>query len=535
MRHTRMSLAGQYLVLQILIVLVVLVAVGAISLAQSTQDIKRVEGREALSAAENLAAQETVREHVTTAGPGTDRALAAAGERNRSLSVSSLVAIARADRTVLASSDPTLVGRRLPLGGSDVLSGRSWTGVVDVGGTSSVVAHVPVQDEETGGLIGIVAIGRDFPSVSERLERAVPNLLTYLGVASALGVAGSLLLSRRVKRQTLGMEPAEIAGLVEHREALLHGVKEGVIALDPNERVAVANDSALNLLELPLDCVGRSLAELDVDPQLREVLTRRQPGPDRLVLVGQRVLAFNRMPMRSHGRVIGSVTTLRDRTELSSLERELGTTRATTDTLRAQTHEFANQLHTISGLIHLQEYDEVVRFVDGVSRSRTALYDEVTARVADPTVAALLIAKTSLAAERGVSLRLDPASGMGRVDEELSRDLTTAVGNLVDNALDAVGNTSGGWVRVWIEEDRTQVRTVVHDSGPGVSAERAELVFRQGYTTKGDADGDADGDGRGFGLALTRLVCRRRGGDITVDNADGAVFTATLPKRTGGP
>lgn len=530
MRPRRMSLATQYLLLQLLIVLVVLVAVTAISLAQSAQDIRRTEGRQALSAAENLAAQRIVRNEVVRARPGGDRALAAAAEANRTVSSASWVAIARPSRTVLTSSDPTLVGRPLPMGDSNVLSGRSWTGVVTIDGTSSVVAHVPVQDEETAQMIGIVAIGRDIPSVWERLERAVPNLLTYLGVASTLGVVGSLLLARRVKRQTLGMEPTEIAGLVEHREAMLHGVKEGVIALDPHERITVVNDSALALLELPMDCVGRSLEEVGVDAQLRDVLTHSQLEPDRLVLVGQRIVAFNRMPMRSRGRVIGSVTTLRDRTELSSLEKELGTTRATTDTLRAQTHEFANQLHTIWGLLQLQEYDEVVGFVDGVRSSRTWLYDEVTTRIEDPTVAALLIAKASLATERGLSLQLDPASRMSRVDEELSRDLTTVVGNLVDNALDAMAQQSGGaggTVQVRLTETTSEVDVTVRDTGPGIPEGDAETVFRQGWSTKPSTAGD----GRGFGLALTRLVCRRRGGDVSVRNDNGAVFVASLPKR----
>ncbi|MGH3361949.1 MAG: ATP-binding protein [Nocardioides sp.] len=529
MRRRRMSLAGQYLALQLLIVLVVLVAVAAISLAQSAQDIRRTEGREALAAAENLAAQPLVRSTVTTADPGASKSLAAAAEANRTVSGASMVAVARPDRTVLTSSDPSLVGGQLPLGDSDVLSGRAWTGLIGADGTDQGVAHVPVQDPESARMIGVVAIGRDFPSVWERLEHAVPNLLTYLGVASALGVLGSLLLSRRVKRQTLGMEPTEIAGLVEHREAMLHGVKEGVIALDLQERVTLANDSAIMLLQLPMDCVGHTLAELDVDAQLREVLTQRQPVPDRPVLVGERILAVNRMPMRSRGSVIGAVTTLRDRTELSSLEKELGTTRATTDTLRAQTHEFANQLHTISGLLQLQEYGEVVRFVDGVTTSRTMLYDEVTSRVQDPTVAALLIAKASLAAERGVTLHLEPESRIDDVDEELSRDLTTVVGNLVDNALDAVAGSEQGWVRVRLDEARDAVLVTVADSGEGIPDGAIDLVFRQGWTTKSRAEGD----GRGFGLALSRLVCRRRGGDLTVSNGGGAVFRAELPRQGG--
>ena len=329
-------------------------------------------------------------------------------ESSRTKSGSTSVCIAGTDRVVLVSSDPTQVGDRATIGPSRVLAGASWTGTRDVAGHKVVVAQAPVYAERTGEVVGMVEIGRAVPSVWSRLGDVVPNLLVYLGVASVLGLGGSLLLSRRVKRQTLGMEPTEIAGLVEHREALVHGVKEGVIAIDEQQRVTVVNDSARQLLGLRVDCVGRPLDELDLDPELVEALTSRQPDPDRLVLVGDRVLALNRRPMRSHGQVIGSVTTLRDRTELSALERELGTSRATSDTLRAQTHEFANQLHTISGLLQLEEYDEVLRFVDGVRLSRSSLYDEVTSRIDDATVAALLIAKASLAAERGVELRLDP-------------------------------------------------------------------------------------------------------------------------------
>jgi len=521
-----MSLARQYLALQLLIVLSVLVIVPAISLAQSENEIRRVEGRRALSAAENLAANETVRSRLPDAPPGIDRALAAVGETTRTVSGASAVLLVRRDRTVVTSSDPRLVARTFPVGESRVLQGAAWSGVADLGGIRSVLAHVPVQSLSNGEIIGFAVIGREYPSVGERIARSVPNLLTYLAVGSAFGVAGSLLLARRVKRQTLGMEPSEITGLVEQREAMLHGLKEGVIAIDPSERITLVNDSARHLLGLPGDCVGRTLEDLRVEPHLREVLTE-ETAPDRLVLVGDRVLAFNRRPMRSHGTVIGAVTTLRDRTELSSLEQELGTTRATSDTLRAQTHEFANQLHTISGLLHLQEYDEVVRYVDGVSLSRSSLYDEVTSRIDDPTLAALLIAKASLAAERGAALELLPESRLGRMDDDLARDLTTVVGNLVDNALDAVGTGEAARVQVLLAEDADAVRVTVRDSGPGVPDEQMEAVFRQGWTTKGMT---ADG-GRGFGLALTRLVCRRGGGDVSVRNDGGAVFTAVLPRQ----
>lgn len=518
-----MSLAGQYLVLQLLIVLAVLVAVVAISLAQSAAAFERTEGRRALSAAEALGNNPTVRELLPAAEPRVGAALPAVAESVRTVSGSSHVALARLDGTVVASSDPSILGQQLELGESRVMDGRAWTGVVGGTGAALLSAHVPVLDD-TGKMIGIASIGRDYPSTLERLGDAVPNLLTYLGVASSLGVAGSLLLSRRVKRQTLGMEPSEITGLVENREAMLQGLKEGVVALDPHERITVANASARALLGLPADCVGKRLSSLAVEPALKEVLTREQPGPDRLVLVGDRLVVLNRVPIQSRGRDIGSVTTLRDRTELSSLEQELGATRTATDTLRAQAHEFANQLHVISGLIQIGEYDAVVQFVNGATLDRTRLNDEVTSRIQDPALAALLIAKSSLATERGVTLQLDPESGMARVDDGLSRDLTTVVGNLVDNAFDAVAGLPDRTVKVLVEDTAGAVTVTVRDSGPGVPGRDKGQIFRQGFSTKAPGPGG----GRGFGLALSRVVCRRSGGDLTVANDNGAVFTARL-------
>jgi two-component system CitB family sensor kinase len=246
-----------------------------------------------------------------------------------------------------------------------------------------------------------------------------------------------------------------------------------------------------------------------------------------MVLVGERLVVLNRVPIRSRGRVIGSVATLRDRTELSSLERELGATRTATDTLRAQAHEFANQLHVISGLIQIGEYDSVVQFVNGATLDRTRLNDEVTSRIQDPALAALLIAKSSLAAERGVPLQLDPDSALSPVADELSRDLTTVVGNLVDNALDAVTGAAEASVRVLVEDSPEEVVVTVRDTGPGIDGAAAEEIFRQGFSTKQPGPAGA----RGFGLALSRVVCRRSGGDLDVANDGGAVFSARL-KRT---
>ncbi|WP_406040406.1 ATP-binding protein [Micromonospora sp. NBC_00898] len=534
----RRTLAGQLLVLQLAIIVVVLVAVAAVSLAQSAATFNRVEGRRVADLGEQLAGSPLLRDQLNQPAPA--EAIAPLVQNTPTQYQVTSVTVADDRGRVVASTNPTLVGSPVGLGDPQVAQGRSWFGELAVDGSRELVAQVPVLGAgkaNLGRYLGVVVVGVKSPTWSERLVGASSYLFTYLGIACALGVVGSWLLARRIKRQTLGLEPREIAGLAEHREALLHGIAEGVIALDPQHRVTLVNAVGRRLLDLPEHCLGRSLAELRISGRLRDVLAGAGGGPearDQVVVRGGRVLVMNRMTVRKDGRRLGSVTTLRDRTELARLEREIGSFRSTTELLRAQTHEFANQLHTISGLIQIGEHDEVVRYVDTLSRHRASLDLTVTSRIHDTAVAALLMAKSAVAAERRVELRISERTGLDRLAPEVSADVATVLGNLVDNAVEAIagGREAGtggsaerpAWVEVELRQDASSVEIVVRDSGPGVAPELAQEVFTHGFTTKA-----AQGGERGIGLALTRLVCTRRGGEIAVANTEeGAMFTARM-------
>ncbi len=238
-------------------------------------------------------------------------------------------------------------------------------------------------------------------------------------------------------------------------------------------------------------------------------------------------MVFNRRSASSRGRGIGSVTTLRDRTELLSLQSQLSSNLSITDTLRAQTHEFDNQLHTISGLVQLGEYDEVRSLVGTITRHRSEIGAFVSARIDDPAVAALMIAKDAVAVERGVELVLDPGSRLGSLPADVSADLTTVVGNLVDNAVDACSGVPGAMVELWATVVDGAVHVRVRDNGPGVPDDLRDAIFVRGFSTKPEVLG-----GRGIGLPLVQLICTQRGGSVDVDQAaeeGGAEFVVVLP------
>ncbi len=516
-------LATQLLVLQLAIVLVTVGATAFVWVEQTRHQLDQQYGERALAIAESVAALDSVRKAFREPEPSA--LLQPIAEGVRDATGADFVVIADRNQIRLAHPDPSKIGQKLSTDATPALSGRSWVGVQTGTLGRSVRGKAPIYDER-GQVIGVVSVGILEETVTQKLRKTLPSLLaTALGIA-AVGTLATWLLARRLKRQTFGLEPPEIAALLEYREAMLHGVKEGVLALDQGERVTLVNDTARRLLGLPADCVGRPLAELPLSERLWDVLRGVDTGADRIVLHEDRVLVLNRMPVSVRGEHRGWVVTLRDRTELDSLLRELDTARGTTDALRAQAHEFTNRMHTVVGLLELGEHEAALRYITRTTQAHERFATRIRERIEEPTLAALLLAKSAAASERGAELVLAEDSLVRAAQVADHRDAVLVIGNLVDNAVESLGR-DGGRVEVSVRTTEEGLWIQVRDSGPGVSPELAEEVFRYGFTTKVAHAGGS----RGLGLALTRQACLRRGGWIRVHNEGGAVFTALLPAR----
>ena len=434
------SLASQLVLVQLILIGAVLVAVSAVSVEQTRRQFLLDQGRRTLALAENLAARSLVRSGNFEVV--NDATLPGATTQLQQISGAELVLITDPTGKVLAGTDPTLLDEPVAWPELAAAPGRSHTATTELGGRSYLISAAPVliPRRSTGRYASSASpwSANSIPRAWMPWSKLRPTLITYLGAAMVLGVVGSLLLARWIKRQTFGLEPAEMAALVEQREAIFTGIAEGVIALDSHDRVTMVNPLAAQLLSLPAEPVGQSLDELAIEGRLREVLTGASGAErDAVVIRRGRVLVLNRMPVIHDNRTIGSVTTLRDRTQLAELEQEIGAFRGTTDLLRAQTHEFANQLHTISGLIQIGDYDEVVSYVDALTEGRAAVDLTVARRVKDPSVAALLVAKSAVAAERKVALRISAQTNLDPLEPSCSYDVATVLGNLISNGIDA--------------------------------------------------------------------------------------------------
>ena len=513
-----LSVSSQLLLLQVAVVAATVIIGAFASYALVSSQIDEQYKQRALAIAYAVAATPDIVEAMNDPEPA--KTIQPIAEAIRRSVGADFVVVANRDGIRYSHPNPANIGKRVSTDPSGALAGDVFVGYQDGTLGRSLRAKVPIVAD--GEVVGIVSVGFLAAQLAEKLGQALPTMILTVALALALGVFGSLILARRIDRQTFGLGPREIVGLLEQRGAMLHGIREGVLALDMAGRVTIANDEARRLLGLPVSVEGTLLRDLVPEGRVRDVLDGTATGADQVVLSGGRVLVANRMPAMVRGSEVGAVVTLRDRTELEGALRELDTERGLLQALRAQAHEFSNKLHVVGGLIELGKLDDAIKFVAETSVVHQELVDLVQERIADPALAALLLAKAASSSERHVEFRLAKDARLPTQVTDV-RDLVTVVGNLVDNAIDAASAAPDGWVEVSVhaEGDGTAVR--VRDSGPGIDEQVVEQIFREGFTTKGG------GAHYGIGLALVRQIAQRRGGWVRVVNDGGAVFTALIP------
>ncbi|MFG2890643.1 ATP-binding protein [Streptomyces sp. NPDC048248] len=477
--------------------------------------------RRALAIAQTTAAQPRLDDALESSRPSRHGPVQNEAEHIRAATGAEYVVIMDERGVRWSHTDPDEIGRHVSTDPSAALSGQEVMQIDNGTLGRSARGKVPLRDED-GKVVGAVSVGIAYESVQERLLSTVPELLAYAGGALAVGALAAYLVSRRLQRRTHDLAFSDISALLTEREAMLHGIREGFVALDKHGRIRLMNDEAQRLLDLHADDTGRPLDEVLPPSRTTDVLAGRVSGADLLAVSGQRVLVANRMPTDDGGAVI----TLRDRTELERLGRELDGTRGLIDALRAQDHEHANRLHTLLGLLELGLHEEAVEFVTEAVGVHRATAEQVTERIHDPLLAALLVGKATVATERGAALCISADSHLpDRLIDPTS--LVTVLGNLVDNALDATAARRDAQVEVEVRADGQTAVIRVSDNGPGVPEARRAEIFTEGWTTK---EPPAHGQ-RGIGLALVRRLAERYGGSAEVGErpGGGAVFTVTVP------
>ncbi|MFT2753207.1 Spo0B domain-containing protein [Clavibacter sp. Sh2088] len=585
-RRAGLDFARRTLVLQLLVVLVVVgIATIAYGLLSSSENREEAQAT-ALAIARTAAEDPALRAAVTaeTADPATataaeladgpvQRTAEAVRERTGALFV-----VVTDDRGLrLAHPDPAELGERVSTDPTVALAGReevTWaTGTLGESARAKVPVRALDDDASSGAaaaasadgrVVGEVSVGFAAATVRDSIGVDVAAIAVVALLALGVGAVASGILSRRLARLTLGLQPSELAGLVQDQAAVLSGVGEGVLGIGTDGRVTVCNPRAAELLGLE-DPVGRTLAELGVAPVLRDAVVDARAGapsdpgagsPSLRAVVDDRLLFVDVARVDRDGRDLGTVMVLRDETDIEAMSRRLTAVTAMSTALRVQRHEFANRLHVVRGLVATGRVDEAESYLAGVLEQGPVAFPTVDAGLVDePYLQAFLGAKAMEAEERGVALRVGPGT-LVRGILVRPEEVTTVLGNLVDNAMHAAvrGSRADRWVEVEALDDGVDLHLAVSDSGDGLAASDAGRVFQRRpddvgaaaeAVASGAATGDGGADGRGgadpahglgFGLPLVRDIARRDGGDVWVADPggpppraeSGAVFCARL-------
>ncbi len=423
--------------------------------------------------------------------------------------------------------NPQKIGHHF-IGGDEgpALKGKEHVSLAEGTLGISMRVFVPVFSE-TGEQLGAVAVGISADNVKERVKESRHIIYIGVGVGVLVGIIGAILLARHIKKSLFGLEPHRIAKILEERNTMLQSVKEGIIAVDKEANVTLINNEAKRLFKksgLEEDFIGKDVELYMPNSRIKEVLQTGEVQLNEEQNIYGITIVTNRVPLYVKGEIVGAIATFRDKTEIRKLAEELTGIRLYAEALRAQSHEFMNKMHVVLGLTHMKQYEELQKYISGMVSEHQYEIGGIMKRIKSPVFAGFLLGKLSYAREKNIKLIISEDSYMPEIeDESITHELITIVGNLIDNALEAVANCEKKQVEVKIQYGDTLIITV-QDTGKGIQEEEIGALFTKGYSTKGD--------NRGYGLYLVTESIQRINGKIHVYSlvGKGTTITIEIPK-----
>ncbi|WP_153126849.1 DcuS/MalK family sensor histidine kinase [Peribacillus tepidiphilus] len=423
--------------------------------------------------------------------------------------------------------NPNKIGKRFVGGDEDpVYSGEEYKSTAKGTLGMSFRYFTPVMNEK-GQQVGAVAVGIRLDDVKNQVNQGNRIIFISMFLGIMIGLIGAVLLAKKVKNIMFGMEPDEIARLLEQRSAMLEYAREGVIAVDKDGNITLVNQEANRLFKTMgiEEYIDRKIVDLIPTIHLQAVMDKGQKVIDQEYSLNGLMIVANIVPIFVNQEIVGAVATFRDKTDIKLMAEQLTGVRAYAEALRSQTHEFMNKLHVILGMVHLELYDQLVEFVKSVTNTFHSEVGFVTNRFKDPVIAGFLLGKVSYAREKGARLVFSENCFMPKPkDQDIIQEIITILGNLMDNSLDAVIGSKEKKVEVEIiPVCNKKLSITVSDTGPGMSTDIKERVFEKGFSTKGQD--------RGLGLHLVKQSVEKLHGQIIISSelGRGTKFTVTLP------
>lgn len=432
------------------------------------------------------------------------------------------------DMNSIRKSHPNsdLIGKKFQGGDeSPALKGKEI--ITESKGTlgKSLRSFTPIYDN--GKQIGLVAVGIPIETVNEAFASGMRDIFIGLIIGMFFGIIGAYLLARYIKKILHGLEPAIIAKRLEERNTMLQSVHEGIVAVDKEGKINLINKSATQIFKkagLAENPIGLKINEYLDSTQLHNVVELGRPEVDEEQNINGVKILVNRVPLYVNNQIVGAISTFRDKTEMSRLSEQLVGVKTYAETLRAQSHEFSNRLHVIMGMLQMENYEEVKQYIREIVSFSVQENVNIATQIKDAALAGFLIGKLSLAREKNIELTIHINEIVPEPhDNQLTHEIITVIGNLIDNSIDALANQNSKIIKVKLNYTQQKLKIDITDSGEGLSSHMQQKIFEKGYSTKGD--------NRGYGLYLINESVKKLNGSINIDNdSDGYTkFIVEIP------
>lgn len=523
----QMSLQTKILTLIVSLVIFVTALLTVINSYIEYNQTKEYIGDRALNVATTISFMPEVIEAFETEKPS--EIIQPIAERIREKIGAEFIVVGNTESIRYSHPQPYKIGRKMVGGDNDLalIHGQYYKSEAVGSLGPSLRGKAPIFNDE-GEIIGIVSVGFMQEDIRDMVFDRVMKISAMSLFVLGLGVVGGIFLTKSIRKDMMGLEPHEIASLYRDRKAVLRSIKEGIIAIDREGRITIMNHSARKMLGLTEDAKYKHIEEVLPNTKMYDVLKSGKPDADEEIMLKDKVVIVNRTPIFEGDDVVGVVASFRDKTEIQEMLNTLSEVKNYSEDLRAQTHEYTNKLYVLSGLLQLGRYDEAIALLQEESEQHNIQTRTLFSNIEDQTVQAILLGKLGKASEKKIDFLIDENSSLAPLPEHISMSkLITILGNLLDNAMEAVSQRQDKQVTFFATDLGHDIIFEISDHGPGVSEEIEEQMFERGFSTKGSSGN------RGYGLWNVREVVRDLGGSIEVKSKrdEGAVFTVYLPKQ----
>jgi two-component system CitB family sensor kinase len=340
------------------------------------------------------------------------------------------------------------------------------------------------------------------------------------------GVIGAAILSFTIKRTIFGLEPKEIALLLGQRDNILQSLKNGILAIDQKGNIILFNKTARKIFGFKPEDIGKNISSFNLNftNHIMDVLKTGKSVYNQEIKISHGVtLLCSHTLLRDHKKdIIGVASSFQDLTEVKQMAEELTGIKKMTSALRAQNHEFMNKLHTISGLIQLEEYDKAIKYISHISSQRQEILEALSYKIQNAHIAGILLAKYNKATEAKVHMAIDPNSNLTKIPDNITVDeICSVIGNLIENAIDELVKIENGKIIVKLISNNEGLSIRIEDNGPGIDEKIRDKIFDRGFTTKAKS--------RGYGLSIVKQIVESAGGSIKVLQDNGTAWDIFIP------